>query len=207
MLEALDLAGHRGSTCLFSGLSFRVPPGTALIVGGRNGTGKTTLLRMLAGLTAPAAGEVRWRGSGVGSFAPAMRNDVLFVGHAVAVKDELTAEENLASLVALGGDVVTREAIRRALDDVALGAQRGLPARVLSAGQRRRIGLARLQLLQRALWLLDEPLTALDAAGSELLASLLKAHVERGGVAVAATHQPIGLAASVTQTLTLGDAD
>ena len=207
MLEALDLAGHRGSTRLFSGLSFRVPAGRALIVGGRNGTGKTTLLRMLAGLTAPTAGEVRWRGSGVAPFAPAIRNDVLFAGHAVAVKDDLTAEENLASLVALGGDVVAREAIRRALDDVALGAQRDLPARVLSAGQRRRIGLARLRVAQRTLWVLDEPLTALDAAGSELLASSLKAHVERGGVAVVATHQPIGLATSGTQTLTLGSAD
>lgn len=206
MLEAHDLAGHRGTTRLFSGLTFRVPSGTALMVSGRNGTGKTTLLRMLAGLTVPAAGEIRWRGASVGPFAQAMRADALFAGHATAVKDELTAEENVASLVALAGEPIATAAIRRALDEVALDRQRTLPARVLSAGQRRRIGLVRLRLVRRTLWLLDEPFTALDNAGSELLSSFVKAHVERGGVAVVATHQPLGLPAALTQTLTLGDA-
>lgn len=207
MLEAHDLAGHRGTTALFSGLSFRIGAGSALLVSGRNGTGKTTLLRMLAGLTAPSAGEIRWNGAPVQLFAASLRRAVVFAGHAIAVKDELTAEENVASLVALAGSEASADAIRTALDEVSLGRQRALPARVLSAGQRRRIGLARLRLVRRPLWVLDEPLTALDAAGSELLASFLQAHLDEGGVAVAATHQPLGLAARCAQTLTLGDPD
>jgi heme exporter protein A len=207
MLEANGLAGHRGTTALFSDLSFRIGAGSALLVGGRNGTGKTTLLRMLAGLTAPAAGEIRWNGESVRPFAASLRSAALFAGHAIALKDELTAEENVASLVALAGGDASSDAIRTVLDEVSLGRQRALPARVLSAGQRRRIGLARLRLVRRPLWVLDEPLTALDAAGSELLASFVQAHLDEGGVAVAATHQPLGLAANRTQALTLGDPD
>ena len=207
MLEAHDLAGHRGTTALFSGLSFRVGAGNALLVNGRNGTGKTTLLRMLAGLTASAAGEIRWQGAAVQPFSPTLRRAVLFAGHAIALKDELTAEENVASLVALAGSKASAEAVRAALDEVSLGPQRALPARVLSAGQRRRIGLARLRLVRRPLWVLDEPLTALDTAGSELLASFVQAHLNEGGLAVAATHQPLGLVAQRAQTLTLGDPD
>lgn len=204
MLEAHDLAGHRGTTPLFSGLSFRVSGGHALVVGGRNGSGKTTLLRMLAGLTAPAAGEIRWHGEPVQPFARPMRDAVLFAGHAIALKDELTAEENVASLVALAGGRASADAVRTALDEVALGRQRALPARVLSAGQRRRVGLARLRLIRRPLWLLDEPVTALDAAGSELLASFVQGHLDDGGIVVAATHHPLAL--QRMQTLTLGDA-
>ncbi len=177
------------------------------MVTGRNGTGKTTLLRMLAGLTAPTSGEIRWHGEPVHPFALSLRRAVLFAGHSIALKDELTAEENVASLVALAGSEASPDAVRTALDEVALGRQRALPARVLSAGQRRRIGLARLRLLRRPLWILDEPFTALDAAGSQLLASFLNAHLDHGGIAVAATHQPLGLAAQRVQTMTLGDPD
>ena len=205
MLEAHDLAGHRGTTALFSGVSFRVGRGSALIVSGRNGSGKTTLLRMLAGLTAAAAGGIRWRGEAVHPFAPSLRRDVVFYGHSIALKDELTAEENVVSLLKLAGGVASQEAVRAALDEVSLGRERSLPARVLSAGQRRRIGLARLRLVRRPLWLLDEPLTALDAAGGELLASLVRSHLDEGGVAVAATHQPLGVAAHRAVTLALGD--
>jgi heme exporter protein A len=207
MLEAHDLAGHRGTTALFSDLSFRIGAGSALVVSGRNGTGKTTLLRMLAGLTTPAAGEIRWNGEPVQPFAATLRRAVVFSGQAIALKDELTAEENVASLVALAGSEASPDAIRTALDEVSLGRQRTLPARVLSAGQRRRIGLARLRLVRRPLWILDEPLTALDAAGSDLLASFVQAHLDEGGVAVAATHQPLRLAAQRAQPLTLGDPD
>ncbi len=205
MLEAHDLAGHRGSTDLFAGLSLRVVAGNALIINGRNGTGKTTLLRILAGLTTPASGEVRWHGEPVRPFAPSLRRAVLFAGHAIALKDELTTEENVTSLVALAGSETSTAAVRTALDRVALGRQRALPARVLSAGQRRRLGLARLQLVRRPLWVLDEPVTALDAAGCELLASIVQAHLDQGGIVVAATHQPLGLTTQRVQTLTLGD--
>ncbi|MEP7183404.1 MAG: cytochrome c biogenesis heme-transporting ATPase CcmA [Betaproteobacteria bacterium] len=203
MLEALDLAARRGLARLFSGLSFRVEPGHALVVTGANGTGKTTLLRMLAGLSTPSAGEILWNGARVAPFAPAVRTAIAFAGHLPALKDELTAEENLASLTALAGVASTRDAIRRALDAVSLTRQSALPARVLSQGQRRRIGLARLSLLARPLWILDEPVTALDAAGTSLLAQLVADHLHRGGTAVAATHAPLGLPELRLRSLTL----
>ena len=170
---------------------------------GANGSGKTTLLRMLAGLTTPEAGEIQWQGKRVGSFDPQLRAAVAFSGHLPALKDGLTAEENLASLVALEGSPASRDAIAEALDEVALSRQRALPARVLSQGQRRRIGLARLSLLARPLWILDEPVTALDAAGTAMLADMVAAHLDRGGLAVAATHAPLGLPAERTRSIVL----
>lgn len=203
MLEAQNLAARRGLARLFSGLSFKVAAGEALVVTGANGTGKTTLLRMLAGLSAPAGGEIRWNGRPAAPFDPALRAALAFAGHSPSLKDELTAEENLASLVALAGDTASGEAIREALDNVALSRQRSLPARVLSQGQRRRIGLARLTLLPRPLWILDEPVTALDAAGTELLARIVAGHLAKGGLAVAATHAPLGLPAARVRALAL----
>jgi len=204
MLEAHNLAARRGLARLFSGLSFRVGPGEALVVTGANGTGKTTLLRMLAGLSSPAEGEIRWNGTPAAPFDPALRAALAFAGHLPSLKDELSAEENLASLVALAGDAVSSATIRDALDNVALTRQRSLPARVLSQGQRRRIGLARLSLLPRPLWILDEPVTALDAAGTELLARIVAGHLAKGGLAVAATHAPLGLPAARVRPLALG---
>jgi len=203
MLEAHDLSARRGFTRLFSGLSFKVQAGEALVITGANGTGKTTLLRMLAGLSAPAAGWLCWNSRAVRPFDPHLRQVVAFAGHSPALKDELTAEENLAALVGLSEGAVNQAAIASALDAVALSRQRHLPARVLSQGQRRRIGLARLTLVDRLLWLLDEPVTALDAAGTALLARLVGDHLNRGGLAVAATHTPLDLPATRMRTLAL----
>jgi heme exporter protein A len=203
MLEAHDLAARRGHARLFEGLSLRVETSHALVVTGANGTGKTTLLRMLAGLSAPAAGEIRWNGNVVGPFDPRVRAAIAFAGHAPALKDELSAEENLTALVALAGESVSRAATHAALADVALDAKRTLPARVLSQGQRRRIGLARLALLNRPLWILDEPVTALDAAGVAMLAAMVGRHIERGGTAVAATHAPLGLPEARVRSISL----
>jgi heme exporter protein A len=203
MLEAHNLAARRGNTRLFTAVSFRVEPGQALIVTGANGCGKTTLLRIVAGYSGAEAGEIRWNGTAVAPFAAALRANAAFAGHQTALKDELTAEENLASLIALSGDTAPRATIREALDAVALGRQRCLPARVLSQGQRRRIGLARLSLSRRPLWILDEPVTALDAAGTALLADLVIDHLERGGVAIAATHATLGLPAAKVRPLAL----
>jgi heme exporter protein A len=204
MLEAHDLAAQRGHARLFADVAFSVPAGRALVVSGANGSGKTTLLRMLAGLTAPAAGTIRLHGDAVAPFDPRLRAAVAFVGHLPALKDELTTAENLASLVALAGTPPTAERIDAALDDVALTRQRALPARVLSQGQRRRIGLARLALAGKRLWILDEPATALDADGVALLARMVGRHLDGDGCAVVATHQPLGLPAARTSTLALG---
>ena len=193
MLEGQKLAARRGFATLFSGLSFRVDTGEALVVSGANGTGKTTLLRIIAGLTTPASGTLTWNSELISPLDADFRRVVGYAGHLPALKDELTAEENLASLLTLDGESVSGDVLRAALDDVALARQRALPARVLSQGQRRRIGLARLTMLPRPLWILDEPTTALDTAGTELLARVLNRHLAGGGILVAATHAALGL--------------
>ncbi len=203
MLEAQDLTARRGAALLFEGLSFRVDAGRALVITGANGTGKTTLLRILAGRTLPEGGQVRWRGEAVAPFSARLREDVLFVGHAPALKDELTAAENLRSLAGLMAVLPSAADVRAALAAVALDAQQALPARVLSQGQKRRIGLARLSLARQPLWLLDEPATALDHAGLALLARIISQQLAAGGTVVAATHQPLPLPADRIVTLAL----
>jgi heme exporter protein A len=203
MLEAHDLAGARGFARLFRGVAFRVDAGRALAVTGANGSGKTTLLRMLAGLTTPAAGSIALNGEPMKPFDPRLRQAVAFVGHLPALKDELTAIENLESLAALAGARVAHDQLLDALDRVALARRQMLPARVLSQGQRRRIGLARLRVLRKPLWILDEPATALDAEGTALFGAMLAEHLEGGGTAVVATHQPIGLPPGRMATLAI----
>ena len=203
MLEAQDLAARRGDAQLFSGVSLTLGRGKALFVRGPNGSGKTTLLRILAGTTEAARGRVLWRGERVGPFHPALRASAIFVGHALALKDELTAEENLASLTTLQGAPAERAATLEALDMWSLSRQRALPARVLSQGQRRRISLARLRLVSRPLWLLDEPATALDDAGRATLCDVLAAHLSQGGMAVIATHDDLPLVAGTQESLLL----
>jgi len=203
MLEAHDLAARRGTARLFAGLGLRVGAGTALVVTGANGRGKTTLLRMLAGFTLPDAGEIRLDGAAVAPFSPTLRSAVTFAGHALALKDEFTARENLASLVELAGAPATDAELDAALERVALASRRSLPARVLSQGQRRRIGLARLALSRRRVWILDEPVTALDTAGAALLADLVARHLDRGGLAVAATQLTTSGGVMRTRSLSL----
>ena len=202
-LQADALAARRGHATLFANLEFAVPPGTALVVTGPNGSGKTTLLRILAGLTAPVEGTVRWRGRDVRPFDAGVRRDVAFNGHLPALKDELTPEENLRAWLALGDRSPSLQVVGDALDAVALSRQRRLPVRVLSQGQRRRIGLARLRLVQRPLWILDEPLTALDADGVAAIGALLDAHLAAGGLCVAASHQPLPGASARVRSLAL----
>ena len=201
MLEAQKLAARRGFARLFAGLSFRVDAGEALVVTGRQRHRQDHAAAHARRALRASRGEIRWNGRPAAPFDPALRAALAFAGHLPSLKDELTAEENLASLVALEGVAAPRDAIGDALDNVALSRQRALPARVLSQGQRRRIGLARLSLLPRPLWILDEPVTALDAAGAELLARLVAGHLAKGGLAVAATHAPLGLPAARVRPL------
>ena len=204
MLEAHDLTARRGDVLLFQRLRLRLDPGRALLVTGRNGSGKTTLLRMLAGLTLPTEGRVTWRGESVTPHANALRPCCVYAGHHAALKDELTVEENLRSLAELAGARPSDDDVTRALGAAGLNEQRPLPARVLSQGQRRRIGLARLSLLPRPLWLLDEPATALDKAGLAVLAELVVERLRDGGAVVAATHQPLDLPADRCDRVELG---
>jgi heme exporter protein A len=199
MLEATDITARRGSAVLFTRLRLRVEAGRALLVTGRNGSGKTTLLRILAGLTQPEEGRVTINGEP----AQSMHAHLAFAGHAAALKDELTVEENLRALVDLAGATASAEALHESLTAVDLSQQRELPARALSAGQRRRVGLARLALLPRALWLLDEPATALDTAGLRVLAELVAQRLHAGGIVVVATHQPLDLLADRTDSLAM----
>ena len=203
MLEAQQVAAQRGLVTLFSDVSFALSSGEALVVTGANGSGKTTLLRIAAGITRPLSGKLSWRGSAFAPFDAVLRAATLYIGHAIALKDEMTTEENLTSMVNLHGASADAGEVRDALAVWALDAQRGLPARVLSQGQRRRVGLARLRLLHRPLWILDEPTTALDAAGVATLQDLLAAHLVQGGVAVIATHQDLALPQGAKRMLEL----
>jgi len=201
LLEARELCAKRGTAELFGGLSFAVTQGELLIVKGPNGSGKTTLLRMLCGLGEPAGGELRWRGEKVSPYAPELRQSVIYFGHAPAVKDELTALENLEFTLALAGLPAEPIIVEETLRQVGLYARRHLQARRLSQGQRRRIGLARLLLAQQPLWLLDEPGAALDTQGLSLLARTVSEHLKRGGAALVSTHQDLGIPAARARDL------
>lgn len=203
MLESTQLAAQRGAATLFSGVDFKLSPGDALLVTGANGSGKTTLLRIAAGLSHAARGTLWWRGVAVAPLDPELRAAVTYIGHAAALKDELTAEENLASLARLHAADASSDAVRSALASWSLERQRALPARALSMGQRRRIGLARLALVPRPLWILDEPAAALDTAGVTLLCDMLGVHLARGGMAIIATHQDIALSGPTVRGLSL----
>jgi heme exporter protein A len=179
---------------LFRGISFDMAAGEWIAVRGPNGSGKTTLLRCIAGLTQADRGEVLWDGESTRAAPGAFRASLLYAGHLPGIKDDLSAEENLQSALALRGVSVPEGAIRAALADVGLDKRRRLPARRLSAGQRRRIGLARLMLDPAALWALDEPLTALDDEGERLFGRLLERHLATGGLALLATHHDLATA-------------
>ncbi|HHH36951.1 MAG TPA: cytochrome c biogenesis heme-transporting ATPase CcmA [Gammaproteobacteria bacterium] len=204
MLEAAGLGAVRGERRLFRGLNLSLAPGELLYVHGPNGSGKTTLLRMVCGLVAPAEGEIRWDGSPIGELGEDYRRILLYLGHAAALKDELSALENLRIMAALGGTPVTESQALDALDALGLGGCEDLPVRVLSQGQKRRAALARLYLSKARLWVLDEPFTALDKASVAGLEDILAAHLAGGGIVVLTTHQEVGLTAAVSKEIALG---
>jgi heme exporter protein A len=195
-LEARALACSRGASTLFRDLAFKVAAGEWLAVRGPNGCGKTTLLRCVAGLTRADRGEILWEGESIERERSRFNASLVFGGHLPGIKDDLTAEENLHGALALHGVAATAEACRAALAEVGLEKRRALPARRLSAGQRRRIGLARLVLDPAPLWALDEPLTALDDEGRALFERLLQRHLARGGLALVATHHDLAFDSS-----------
>ena len=171
---------------------------------GPNGSGKTSLLRVLCGLLRPEAGKVCWKGEDVHGSADSFHAHLLFLGHSPAVKDDLTGRENVRFGLAQAGVGVTSREADAALSEFGLAGREGLLARALSQGQRRRVGLARLTLsAAKALWILDEPFTALDAQAVELVQSHLAQHVRRGGSVVFTSHHEVGFAGLPVQRLQL----
>jgi heme exporter protein A len=199
MLETSELACERGGLRLFADLEFSLAPGDLLRVRGANGAGKTTLLRTLAGLTQPAAGTIRWRGHPIGD---EYRREMLFLGHAPAVKDELTVLENLEFSARIS-DLVNPK-YKEALERLAIAHLADLPARFLSQGQRKRAALARLALSARVpLWLLDEPFSALDDEAIGRVSALCEAHLAAGGMVVLTSHQDVPIGAAAMRALDL----
>jgi len=206
LLTLRDLACIRGERVLFSRLTVQVPAGGAMRLIGPNGSGKSSLLRLLAGLLRPAHGDIAWNGAAIRADVAGHRARVLFVGHLDAVKPYLTVRENIAFWAGLYGSMAapiaapeaTPEAtIERAIAALELAPLAELPARFLSAGQRRRANLARLFVTDAKLWLLDEPTTSLDERSSNAVEAAIARHRAGGGIAVVATHTPIRLDAAI----------
>lgn len=196
-LAALDISCQRGGRTIFKDVSFSLAPGEALLVTGPNGAGKTSLLRQIAGLLPLASGALRLEGGEPDVVIPELCH---YVGHANAVKSSLSVEENLAFWAAFLGD--RRPDLEAALAAFGLESLADLPAGLLSAGQKRRLGLARLLAAPRAIWLLDEPQTSLDTASLKLLDTALSEHLAAGGIAVVASHTK--LATKLAKQLALG---
>ena len=199
-LRAESLSCLRGGRLVFEDLSFALGPGEALILRGPNGSGKSSLLRLLAGFIDPAGGTITWNGETVAKDMAVHRARLHYVGHLDPVKPTLTARENLRSTSELMGRMLDPDAALRhfGLDHLA-----DLPGRVLSAGQKRRLNLARLAAAGRPLWLLDEPTIGLDLRATEQLEALLDEHRRSDGIAIIATH--IGLKVPGAQDISLAD--
>jgi heme exporter protein A len=196
MLEARQLECTRGERQLFRGLSFKLGRGQLLRVAGANGSGKTSLLRIMCGLLAPSAGELRWQGRPIREEREEYSRNLVFIGHLNALKDDLTALENLQVAAALAGQPADARRMLAGLECFGVAHCAELPAKVLSQGQRRRVALARLALSPAApLWILDEPFSALDVGAVVELERLLAAHLASVGMVVLTTHQEVQVVA------------
>ena len=187
MLTVMSLEVRRGGVGLLRDLSFQLAPGQTALVTGANGSGKTSLLRVLAGLAVPAAGRIDWRGSAVHRLLPEDRGEIAYLGHLDGLKQEFTVDENLEFCSSFWKG---RDPVEPLLTELRLEPCRHRIVRRLSAGQRRRVALACLRLKPARLWLLDEPLTNLDTRGTEVVIEWLRGHAATGGIAVVSTHRP-----------------
>ena len=203
MLEVVNLGCVRGHRSLFSGINLRVTPGTLVQVQGPNGSGKTSLLRIICGLIVPDSGEVRWQGANIRSLGEDYFASLTYIGHRIGLKEELTSLENLKINSGLAGVEMSRDHAKSALGEMGLAGREHLPARLLSEGQRRRSALSRLIAGHTALWVLDEALASLDQAAVILIESLIGKHLSNGGMAVVATHQELRISAGSFQRLEL----
>ncbi|NVD06190.1 cytochrome c biogenesis heme-transporting ATPase CcmA [Vibrio sp. JPW-9-11-11] len=206
MLEVSQLTAIRDERILFESLSFTIDSGELVQVEGRNGTGKTTLLRIITGLGDRDSGEILWNGETIESNRDAFHQELLFLGHQTGVKRELTAYENLRFYLSVHAkNKVDKPTIYQALTKVGLAGREDVPVAQLSAGQQRRVALARLWLSDHKLWILDEPLTAIDKQGVSVLESLFLHHAEQGGIVMLTTHQDMFADNPKLRKIKLGD--
>ncbi|MDO6823612.1 cytochrome c biogenesis heme-transporting ATPase CcmA [Marinobacter sp. 1_MG-2023] len=203
LLQAVNLQCERDKRILFRELSFSILPGTLTRVEGPNGSGKTTLLRILAGLNDAWTGELKWCGAPLASQREAFLRNMLYLGHRPGIKPLLTPLENLRALMA-GRNPLSDAALRQALQGTGLGGYEDVPCRNLSAGQQRRVALARLLVADEPLWLLDEVFTAIDAEGVKALESLLQQRAAEGGAVLVTTHHDLALPGMKRLTLGAG---
>jgi heme exporter protein A len=204
MLEGRDIECMRGDRVLFSDVNFALEPGALLRIAGANGSGKTSLLRIVCGLAVPTLGEVVWRGENVRRLREDYWKDVAYIAHASAVKDDLTAQENVEIGCRLSGLPIAPADAAVALEQFGVAHCALLPTRSLSQGQRRRVALARLALSENLpIWVLDEPFTALDVAAVAFLQGLVAAHLLRGGIVILTTHQEVRIEATISMRIDL----
>lgn len=206
LLKAQRLSAQRGHALLFQGVSFELAQGHWLQVMGKNGVGKTTLLRLVCGLFSPIPSyledavqgpevtpQLWWKNKPLAEVRDDFHQELIFFGHALGLKEELSALENLTSLCALQGELLSSEKALNALSSMGLRGREHLPVRVLSQGQRRRVALSRLLVQEASLWVLDEPFVALDTQGIELLLGLIQEHLRLGGALLFTSHQAVNL--------------
>ena len=203
MLEVSNLACSRGDLRLFSGLNLVLHPGQIMQVQGENGKGKTSLLRTLCGFLSPDEGVIAWCGKNVDDLAEEYLANLLYLGHYNAIKDELSGLENLQISAGLAGIQLDEKSALAALRRMGLKGRERLPTKVLSQGQRRRVALARLLVGEAKLWVLDEPLTALDVGAVVLIQELIAEHLARAGMVIFTTHQPLEIAGVEMRRLSL----
>lgn len=203
MLEVTNLACSRGEHQLFARLNFELKAGELLQVQGANGCGKTTLLRTLCGFIQPLAGDIRWQGQGIRELDEEYFADIIYLGHLNGIKDELNALENLRIGSALAGYAVSDSVAIAALRRLGLRGRETFPVKVLSQGQRRRVALARLLITKSPLWILDEPLTALDVGAVGLMQEIIGEHLAQQGMLIFTTHQTLEVAGVETRRLSL----
>ncbi|YCO04526.1 cytochrome c biogenesis heme-transporting ATPase CcmA [Vibrio sp. VNB-15] len=205
MLEVSNLTAIRDERVLFENLQFEIKPGELVQIEGRNGTGKTTLLRIITGLGDREEGTITWKGEIAEKSRDVFHQDLLFLGHQTGVKRELTALENLRFYQSIHNNRSSEEEIFAALAQVGLAGREDVPVAQLSAGQQRRVALARLWLSNQILWILDEPLTAIDKQGVKVLESLFASHADNGGIVILTTHQDMFADSPKLRKIKLGD--
>lgn len=194
MFSVSNLSCSRGDKRLFSGVSFVLQPGEWLHLEGDNGVGKTSLLRLACSLTALEQGEIQWQGQPVSSNIDEFRANLAYLGHQLALKEDLTPLENLRADSAIAGRPLALADAKAALAQLGLKGREHLPVRVLSQGQKRRTALARLLVSSAPLWILDEPFVALDAAAQKVLSEVINGHLNRQGMVLFTSHQMVTLA-------------